>query len=153
MIGRRTLLLGALSAGLLSGCARIGAPGLSLAGEGAIVTGKTLAKVNALRREAGKPVLVADRALGRSALDHARYMARKGRMSHDHFARRMRRHGVSLPAAENVAEGWNDVDSMFRSFEVSPKHRANMLGDFRRMGVAVARDRNGRAYWVMQLSG
>ena len=31
-------------------------------------------------------------------------MARKGRMSHDNFARRMKKWNIDLPAAENVAE-------------------------------------------------
>jgi len=153
MIERRVVILGALSSGLLSGCSSVGVPGLSLAGGGEIVTGSTLPKVNDLRLEAGKPALAADYRLGRSALAHAEYMARKGRMSHDGFSRRMRRFGVSLPAAENVAEGQHDVDSMFEAFTVSPQHRDNMLGQFRRLGVAVARNGDERAFWVMQFSG
>jgi uncharacterized protein YkwD len=42
---------------------------------------------------------------------------------------------------------------MFEAFAVSPSHRDNMLGGFRRLGVAVARNDDDRAFWVMQLSG
>jgi len=155
MIERRMIVLGALSSGLLSGCSAMGVsvPALSPAGEGDIVTGSALPKVNTLRLQAGRPALDADLALGRSALDHARYMARKGRMSHDGFTHRMRRFGVRLPAAENIAEGQDDVESMFEAFAVSKSHRDNMLGGFRRLGVAVARNDDDRAFWVMQLSG
>lgn len=154
MIGRRIVILGALSSGLLSGCTATGILGLGEVNGSEVVTGRALPPVNDLRRDAGKPVLTADYALGRSALDHAEYMARKGRMSHDGFARRMRRFGVQLPAAENVAEGQRSVDGMFEAFAVSPKHRDNMLvSGFSRLGVAVARNGDDRAFWVMQLSG
>lgn len=153
MIERRIVILGALSSGLLSGCSTAGLPGFGEVNGSQVVTGSTLPQVNDLRRDAGKPALSADYGLGRSALNHAEYMARKGRMSHDGFARRMRRFDVQLPAAENIAEGQRDIDGMFEAFARSPKHRDNMLGDFRRLGVAVAHNGDDRAFWVMQLSG
>lgn len=153
MIERRLVILGALSSGLLSGCSTSGILGLSEVSGSEVVTAGALPSVNALRRDEGKPVLSADYGLGRSALTHAEYMARKGNMSHDGFARRMRRHNVRLPAAENIAEGQRDIASMFEAFVTSPKHRDNMLGNFRHLGVAVAHDGDDRAYWVMQLSG
>lgn len=153
MIERRIVILGALSSGLLSGCTTMGVLGLGEVNGSRVVTGRTLPQVNDLRRDAGKLALSADYGLGRSALKHAEYMARKGHMSHDGFARRMRRFDVQLPAAENIAEGQDDIAGMFEAFERSPKHRDNMLGDFRRLGVAVAHNDDNRAFWVMQLSG
>lgn len=155
MIARRVVILGALSSGLLSGCTTSSLLDLSIgAGESEIVTGETLGRVNRLRAEAGLPRLSADRNLGRQAQAHAEYMARKGHMSHDNFARRMRKWKIDLPAAENVSEGQKDVAGMFEAFATSPKHRENMLvGKFRKLGVAVARNKEGRAFWVMGLSG
>jgi uncharacterized protein YkwD len=154
-IERRIVILGALSSGLLSGCTTSGLLDLSLgAGESEIVTLQALPLVNRLRAGEGRRRLAADRGLGRQTQTHAQYMARKGRMSHDNFERRMKRAGVKLPAAENVAEGQDDVAGMFAAFRDSPKHLANMLvDDFRHLGVAVARNDEGRAFWVMGLSG
>lgn len=154
MIERRVVILGALSAGLLSGCTTSGLLDLSSGGDGGIVTGETLASVNRLRVAGGLPRLAADRSLGREALAHAHYMARKGRMSHDNFASRMKKWDIDLPAAENVAEGQHDVADMFEAFRVSPKHLENMLNpDMRKLGVAYASNREGRRFWVMGLSG
>ena len=155
MIERRVVILGALSSGLLSGCTTSSLLDLSVgAGESEIVTGETIGSVNRLRVEAGLPRLSADRNLGRQAEAHAQYMARKGRMSHDNFERRMRKWKVDLPAAENVSEGQRDIAGMFEAFATSPKHRENMLvGKFRKLGVAVASNGEGRKFWVMGLSG
>ena len=155
MIERRVVILGALSSGLLSGCTTSGLLDLSLgAGESEVVTGKVLASVNRLRTADGKPRLSSDGRLGRQAREHAEYMARKGRMSHDNFARRMKKWNIDLPAAENVAEGQHDPASMFEAFRDSPKHLENMLvADFRKLGVGVASNRDGRKFWVMGLSG
>ncbi|MCI5078231.1 CAP domain-containing protein [Oricola sp.] len=154
---RRFFVIGGVAAlGLgVSGCSTAGLLDLSVSGgDSEIVTGKVLASVNRLRAAEGKPRLSSDRNLGRQAREHAEYMARKGRMSHDNFARRMKRWNIDLPAAENVAEGQKDAAGMFEAFRRSPKHFDNMLvGDFRKLGVGVARDRNGRNYWVMGLSG
>ncbi|MAS05317.1 MAG: secretion protein [Ahrensia sp.] len=155
MIRRRVVILGALSSGLLAGCTTSSLLDLSIgAGESEIVTGETLGSVNRLRVGAGLPRLSADRNLGRQAEAHAQYMARKGRMSHDHFEKRMRKWKVDLPAAENVSEGQHDIAGMFEAFATSPKHRENMLvGKFRKLGVAVASNSEGRRFWVMGLSG
>lgn len=155
MIERRVVILGALSSGLLSGCTTSGLLDLSLgAGDSEIVTGQALGSVNRLRVAQGHSRLSADRNLGRQAQAHAEYMARKGRMSHDHFETRMRKWDIDLPAAENVAEGQRDVAGMFDAFANSPSHRDNMLvGRFRKLGVAVARNGDDRHFWVMGLSG
>lgn len=155
MIERRIVILGALSTGLLAGCSTSGLLDLSSDKSGSgIVTGETLGLVNRLRAGRDLPRLAADRALGRQALDHAHYMARKGRMSHDNFEKRMKKWKIDLPAAENVAEGQDDVAAMYEAFRASPKHLENMLvPKFRKLGVAYASNGDGRRFWVMGLSG
>ena len=155
MIERRVVILGALSTGLLAGCSTSGLLDLSSGpGGGGIVTGEALGAVNRLRAGEGRPRLSADRNLGRQTLAHAEYMARQGQMSHDGFERRMKKWKIDLPAAENVAEGQDDVAAMFQAFRDSPKHLDNMLVErFKKLGVAYASNREGRKFWVMGLSG
>lgn len=123
-------------------------------------TVESLAKVNALRATRGLPPLVADSA----AIDAARYqaarMAQADRMSHligmgDSFLDRMKGGKVTLPAAENIATGQETAEAAVQAWIDSPKHLANMLGSYRGLGVALARDpaSKNRAYWAMVLSG
>ena len=154
MITRRLLILGPASATVLAGCSTSGLFDLGGSAHGSkVVTREALGPVNRLRREYGLSGLSADRTLGVASREHAEYMARKGHMSHDRFARRVKKHGIALPAAENVAEGQDDVDEMFQAFVRSPKHKKNMLGDFEKLGVGVAWNADNRGFWVMGLSG
>lgn len=155
MNGRRVFLLGTGATLLLSGCTTSSL--LSLSGgdtEDGVATGASLGPVNALRARAGQPALSGNRTLSQAALDHARWMAARGRMDHTGFARRIKRAAIQLPAAENVALGQADVDAVIAAFYDSPHHRENMLGDFAQLGLAFARDsRSGmRPYWAMELS-
>lgn len=123
-----------------------------------VVTREALARINAFRVENGRSRLRADRAASDAALDHARRMAASGTMAHNigfgaDFARRMRRQGVELPAAENIATGQAEIDRALLAWEVSQSHRTNTLDPrFTGVGVAVAYA-NGTPYWAMILSG
>lgn len=114
--------------------------------------------VNALRARHGLAALSASSATARAAAEQAVRMARANQMSHliglgDDFGARMKRNGVPLPAAENIASGQADVTAAVEAWINSPKHLENMLGNYRMMGVAMARSPStARPYWAMVLS-
>lgn len=113
--------------------------------------------VRAIRAAAGLPALSPDERLERAAVRQAAYMAGSGRMEHATgpgrtFAARMRRDGVALPAAENLAHGGMEPERLFAMWMDSPGHRANMLDPrFSRYGLAHAADGNGQRYWALVL--
>ncbi|MBP2548146.1 uncharacterized protein YkwD [Neorhizobium galegae] len=121
-------------------------------------TRAALPLVNALRQKHGLSSLAASGPTGRAAAEQAVRMARAGEMKHliglgDDFGDRMKRNGVPLPAAENIASGQSNVTDAVQAWIDSPKHLTNMLGAYRFVGVAVARAPVGmRTYWAMVLS-
>ena len=117
-----------------------------------IVTNNALAAVNAYRRANGRGNLRADATLGRAAQSHSISMAQSGRISHKRFKQRMRQYGIKGYAAENVASGQKDIDRVLRAWKRSSGHRRNMLGNYSRVGLAVAY-RGNRPYWTMMLAG
>ncbi|MFZ2099281.1 MAG: CAP domain-containing protein [Oricola sp.] len=149
MTGRRAFLAGGAAFLLLPVPASLAARGGS-----AVVTGDALGPVNAYRRAKGRGPLVADAALSRAALDQASRMAASGKLSHARFRQRMAENGVPSPAAENIAFGQPTVASVVEAWIGSRGHRANILGGYNRLGVAVARDSasGNRPYWAMVLS-
>ena len=123
-------------------------------------TASALPMVNELRKKKGLSTLSVDSAASNAALHQARRMAKAGKMSHligfnDDFGDRMKGQGVTLPAAENIAVGQDATEKAVTAWVNSPKHLANMLGNFRGIGVAVARNSasENRPYWAMVLSG
>ena len=85
-------------------------------------------------------------------------MAKAEEMKHliglgDDFGSRMKKSDVALPAAENIAAGQHTVNEAVQAWIDSPKHLENMLGNYRGLGVAVAKATDGRTYWAMVLSG
>jgi uncharacterized protein YkwD len=122
-------------------------------------TAAALPLVNALRARNGLPTLSADPAAKAAALYQAKRMADAGEMEHliglgDDFGKRVKASGVKLPAAENIAEGQNDVDAAVTAWINSPKHLHNMLGQYTGIGVAIARESSSgdKPYWSMVLS-
>lgn len=115
--------------------------------------------VNALRAKRGLSPLAADKAAQAAAVIQARRMARADKMSHligrrDDFKDRMKASDVALPAAENIAAGQQETARAVTAWIESPKHLENMLGSYRGLGVAVARDPSSanKPYWAMVLS-
>ena len=153
MIARRALVLGGVAM-LASGCTSLEGPFGSVDLPADIVTRKALKQINALRADQGLDPVRPDRAAERAALDAARTMARRGRMEHGDFVKRVRRNGVDGGAAENIARGQPDVETVMTVWTRSSGHRKNMLGDFSGLGVAVARnpERDNRPYWAMVLT-
>lgn len=109
--------------------------------------------VNARRTADGCPALAWDPAVAAIASAHSRDMLERGYFSHvspdgsDPFDR-LRAAGVAfVAAAENVAYGDTTGDGVFRQWQGSAGHRANMLScTYTRHGV-------GRAgtYWTQLL--
>nr|WP_313618355.1 CAP domain-containing protein [Agrobacterium sp.] len=155
-ISRRSIL--AVSATmLLSACVSSRAP--KLTGNTSDETGAALAMVNKLRSDRGLAPLSPNTNARQAATGQAVRMAKADKMSHliglgDSFLSRMKSHSVPLPAAENIASGQNEVERAVQAWIDSPKHLENMLGNYRGLGVAVARDMasGNRPYWAMVLS-
>lgn len=115
--------------------------------------------INRLRASKGLDPLKADKAAAAAAADQANRMAKAGEMEHelsseDKFAERMRRMGVRLQAAENIAVGQDTPERAFEAWVNSPKHLKNMLGPYQGLGVAVSQNSASanRPYWSMVLS-
>jgi uncharacterized protein YkwD len=127
------------------------------AAEGAKDAADALARmVDAARAESALPPLARDRDLDALALAHARAMLRARSVGHDvgdgDPAARVRAAGLELRAAgENVAHAATVRDA-HRVLWQSPSHRANVLGDFDRIGVAALTDDAGTV-WVCELFG
>ncbi len=55
---------------------------------------------------------------------------------------------------ENIAYGYPTAKSVMRAWMRSPGHRANILRpQFRRIGLGMSTDSNGRIYWVQNFGG
>ena len=157
--GRRAFLgssLGVLAAAI-AGCTT--ADRIDTASQASDRTDATLAMINKLRADRGLEPLSRHPAAASAALDQARRMATAGKMEHNigrgaNFAKRMKGMEVPLPAAENIAVGQNDAARAFQAWVDSPKHLANMLGNYRGLGVAVVSNpaSGNRRYWAMVLS-
>lgn len=140
----------------LAGCTTLRAP---VSVDGATDdTRAALPLVNALRAKRGLSPLSASGPTGRAAAEQAVRMAKANEMKHligfgDDFGDRMKRSSVALPAAENISAGQATVAEAVQAWIDSPKHLENMLGDYRAVGVAMARSpSSGRPYWAMVLS-
>jgi uncharacterized protein YkwD len=110
---------------------------------------------NARRVKAGLSTLTLNPILEASALEHARDMAERRKMSHkggdgsSPFDRMKRRGYVFVAAAENVAYGFDDVDTVMSGWMKSPGHKRNILGNFSEIGVGRAIARDGASYWCV----
>jgi uncharacterized protein YkwD len=121
-------------------------------------TAAALPMVNKLRAAKGLSALSLDTPARKAAAIQSIRMAKAEKMTHliglgDDFGARMKKSDVALPAAENIATGQQSVEAAVQAWIDSPKHLENMLGDFRGLGVAVAKAEDGRPYWAMVLSG
>ncbi|WP_242219924.1 CAP domain-containing protein [Shinella zoogloeoides] len=161
MISSRRAFLAASAAALAAlaaGCSTTRPPAPS-AGKGSDQTAASLGLVNKLRAGRGLPALTMDKAAQRAAMDQASRMAAAGKMEHNiglgaNFGKRMKGMEVVLPAAENIAAGQDSATEAFDAWYRSPKHLANMLGNYRGLGVAAVSNpaSGGRRYWAMVLS-
>lgn len=94
---------------------------------------------NAERAQHGLPALQLDTSLITSARQHAWWMVRNNNLQH-----------TSAPVAENIAMGQRTTSEVIRDWMNSPGHRANMLGNYSRMGAAAYQTKDGTTYWCLQ---
>jgi uncharacterized protein YkwD len=107
--------------------------------------------LNSFRAQHKLPPLSYSATLAGAAYEHARDLARRGRLDHDGFRQRIGAL-VSGTAAENVSYGCEDQDCAVKQWARSAGHRRNMLlKGITAYGIASARADNGRRYWVMVL--
>lgn len=153
---RRSFLLLAGSGLVLSGCSTSSVltpmPGTH------DETQAALPMVNKIRQAQGLPALTLDAQARKAAASQAARMAQADKMKHnisfgDDFGSRMIKNEVKLPASENIASGQTTVSAAVQAWIDSPKHLENMLGNYRGLGVAMARAADNRPYWAMVLSG
>jgi uncharacterized protein YkwD len=108
---------------------------------------------NVRRAKAGLPPLFPNALLDAAATGHARDMAERRKMSHrggdgSSPFDRIDRQGYRYRAAgENVAYGFDDVESVMLGWMKSPGHRRNILGKYSEIGVGRAIAKDGSAYW------
>ena len=108
---------------------------------------------NEYRQSKGKPALQRNAAAADQAENHSRNMA-SGRTAFGHsgFSERVkavsRRSGKISAAAENVAYGQPDAESVVKGWIKSKQHRKNMLGNYNQIGIGVAKNKNGTLYFT-----
>jgi uncharacterized protein YkwD len=110
---------------------------------------------NQAREREGKPPLQLNGALTKAAQNHADDMARRGYFSHqspDGSDMSDRVNWVSYRyrgLAENIAMGQRTPQVVVAGWLKSPGHRTNILnGEYRDLGVGIAKDRRGTIRWV-----
>lgn len=107
--------------------------------------------LNSFRAQHKLPPLSYSATLAGAAYEHARDLARRGRLDHNGFRQRIGAL-VSGTAAENVSWGCDDQPCAIRQWSRSAGHRRNMLlKGVTAFGIASARADSGRRYWVMVL--
>jgi uncharacterized protein YkwD len=107
--------------------------------------------VNQHRNSIGKADLVMDSTIWRFAKEHTQYQIEQGLISHDNFSDRMNELGALIAwsgAAENVAMGYTDAQSVVTGWLNSAGHKANIEGDYSLTGVCALKDNNGVYYYT-----
>lgn len=94
-----------------------------------------------------------------AAAAHSADMAQKGYFSHTSqngttFDQRISNAGYDwATAGENIASGYNGVDSVMAGWLQSPGHCANIMNaKYKDIGVACVKSASGSAYWTMDLA-
>ncbi len=113
---------------------------------------------NQRRAEYGRPAVRVNSALSTAAQRHSEWQARNATMSHtgsggSSAGQRIAATGYWACAwAENVAAGQPDAQRVMSSWMNSAGHRANILGNYREIGVGLAYSSGGTPYWTMVLA-
>jgi uncharacterized protein YkwD len=108
-----------------------------------------VAAINSARSAEGLAALIPDHALGRVSSRFAASMASASVLDHGDFADRIASVYPNTAAGEDIAEGQPDAASVVAAWMGDPPHRANLLGDFNRIGVGMAPDDSGAIYWCV----
>jgi len=160
---KSALLLLAMAASLLAGCAETyvpkGEPSFyrNLAQPGAELDAAAAASmISGYRANNGLPQVTLDPELMRLAQAQAATMAKRDRLDHDAgkpFAVRLKASGYDAKAAaENISAGYHTLAEAFSGWRDSPPHRANMLlKGATRMGIAATFTPTSKykVYWTL----
>lgn len=114
------------------------------------------AATNAFRRREGKPNFVLDPLMSSVARAHSADMGKRDYFDHDNPDgqdpfERMRAAGVSFGAgAENIymTSGQGSAQGAIDAWDKSPGHHANMVGNYRRIGIGISRDGGNGTYFT-----
>lgn len=115
-------------------------------------------ETNQFRRSKGKPDLIIRKDLNAIAQKHSADMAR-GRVGFGHggFEKRNAMASRKIQSmrsfAENVAYGAKSGESVVNMWKHSSGHRRNMLGNFKYIGIGIAKDRQGIIYYTQVFAG
>jgi uncharacterized protein YkwD len=119
-----------------------------------------LAAINTYRVEQGRAPLVLDDRLVRAAAMQSKAQAERSWIGHygsdgSTAKARARRAGYKAKiASENVAAGHKSFADVLAYWKQSSGHRTNLLRtNVTAIGVAMAKNKSGRAYWTLVLGG
>ncbi|KXN69012.1 hypothetical protein CONCODRAFT_71791 [Conidiobolus coronatus NRRL 28638] len=98
---------------------------------------------NELRAQNGKKPLKLHPALAQEAYEHAKYMQSINDLTHDRpkgtsFSDNIQKAGLKGGIAENIVVGALTDKDVYNAWATSEGHKANMLGDYDYMGVAIS---------------
>ncbi|WP_435009625.1 CAP domain-containing protein [Tundrisphaera lichenicola] len=130
-------------------------PDVPIVGQSQDVVERVIQAHNEERGRRGLGPLSRDDDLEAAAMVHARDMASRRKMAHKGSDGsspfdRMKRQGYDFgAAAENVAYGFDDVESVMAGWMRSPGHKRNILGKFSEIGVGRAIATDGASCWCI----
>jgi uncharacterized protein YkwD len=116
--------------------------------------------INAYRTQNGLKPLRLNPKLSEAALEHSKDLAHTDRISHygsdgsDTWDRVRRTGYQARMTAENVGTGQSSLKEVFRGWQNSPDHNANLLlADAREMGIAMVHDPHTqfKTFWTLVL--
>lgn len=109
-----------------------------------------LKRVNKVRRNHGrKPLRLTECLTAKVAQPWARHMADTGRFEHRDLNQVFRICPSLTMVGENIAAGQPTAKAVMKAWMGSQGHRRNILDKrFRKIGLGLARDADGRPYWV-----
>jgi len=115
-------------------------------------------QTNQFRKSKGLPELIIRKELNEIAQQHSEDMA-DGNVAFGHggFAERNAMANEKIKSlktfAENVAYGANSGEQVVSLWKNSSGHRRNMLGNFKYIGIGIAKDRYGRIFFTQVFAG
>ena len=126
--------------------------------ENASLVDDVLSKTNEFRQSKGLPPLTINADMNALAQKHSADMA-SGRVDfgHDGFSKRSTKAKQKITTvyqfAENVAYGVSTADAVLTMWKNSPGHRKNLLGNYKYIGIGIAKDKKGRMYYTQIFAG
>lgn len=137
------LLLALFAAFQVSACSRATSRADSTTTTGGSLEEQILYYTNKFRQSKGLKPLQLDETISQQARRHSRDMANGSTgFGHEGFEDRVaivsKKMGRVGAAAENVAYGTLDAESVVDGWIKSPGHRRNMLGDYNLIGIGTA---------------